>query len=87
MLGEVPEIVEAISQGVKFGDLVFTFGVTLMKMKMKFNRSSWESLEVQWLGLGAFTAMARGCFLVGELTSCKAHSAAREVGREMDFQV
>lgn len=60
MLGEVPEIVEAISQGVKFGDLVFTFGVTLMKMKMKFNRSSWESLEVQWLGLGAFTAEGLG---------------------------
>ena len=44
MLGEVPEIAEAISQGVKFGDLVFTFGVTLMKIKMKFNRFSWEFL-------------------------------------------
>lgn len=44
MLEEVPEIIEAVTQGVKFGDLVFTFGVTLMKIKMKFNRFSWEFL-------------------------------------------
>ena len=36
-----------------------------------------ESLAVQWLGLGAFTAVAQVQSLVGELRSCKLHGMAR----------
>ena len=36
-----------------------------------------SSLEVQWLGLGAVTAVARVQSLVGELKSCKPHGAAQ----------
>ena len=33
---------------------------------------------VQWLGLGAFTAMAQVQSLVRELRSCKLHSVAKK---------
>ena len=33
---------------------------------------------VQWLGLGAFTAVARGSIPGGELGSCKPHGAAKK---------
>ena len=37
-----------------------------------------SSLVVQWLGFGAFTAVARVQSLVRELRSCKQHSAAKK---------
>ena len=37
-----------------------------------------NSLEVQWLGLGALTAVAQVQSLVGELRSCKPHGVAKK---------
>ena len=37
----------------------------------KVKRTAGNSLAVQWLGLGAFTAVARVQSLAGELRSCK----------------
>ena len=36
-------------------------------------------LVVQWLGLGALTAVARVQSLIAELRSCKAHSTAKKI--------
>ena len=45
----------------------------------------WEgnSLAVQWLGLGAFTARARVQSLVGKLRSCK----PRDGPKKMEWEV
>ena len=37
-----------------------------------------NSLVVQWLGFGAFTAMTWVQCLVGELRSCKLHGSAKK---------
>ena len=39
---------------------------------------------VQWLGLGAFTAVAGVQSLVGELRSCKPHGVAKKI-KKRDF--
>ena len=44
-----------------------------------------NSLEVQWLGLGAFTAVAQVQSLVGELRSCKPHGVAKKTLRQKQF--
>ena len=41
-----------------------------------------NSLVVQWLGLGAFTARARVHSLVRELKSCKPCGVARKIKKE-----
>ena len=40
--------------------------------------TSWNSLVVQWLGLGAFIAGARVRSLVGELRYCKLRGVAKK---------
>ena len=42
------------------------------------SQSMGNSLAVQWLGLGAFTAGAQVQSLLGELRSCKPRSAAKK---------
>ena len=44
-----------------------------------------NSLAVQWLGLSAFTAVARVRSLVGELRSCKPCSVARKKKNSTSF--
>ena len=41
-----------------------------------------NSLVVQWLGLGAFTAMARVRSLVGELRSCRPRGVAKKINKK-----
>ena len=45
------------------------------------NITGWNFLVVQWLGLGAFTAMAQVQSLVGELRSHKSHITAKKYMR------
>ena len=54
--------------------------VVPQKLKHKGN-----SLAVQWLGLGAFTAVAQVQSLVGELRSCKPHGVAKKTLRQKQF--
>ena len=46
--------------------------------QLKSKMEGGNSLAVQWLGLGAFTAMAQVHSLVGEPISCKPHGAAKK---------
>ena len=50
----------------------------IYKAMICFNKSTGNSLTVQWLGLGAFTAVAWVQSLVGELRSRKPHSATKK---------
>ena len=43
-----------------------------------------NSLAVQWLGLGTFTAVAQVQSLVGEIRSCKPSGAAK-IKKEINF--
>ena len=46
------------------------------RMKLKYYSLGRNSLDVQWLGLGAVTSKGLGQSLVGELRSCKMCGAA-----------
>ena len=49
----------------------------MAKVKLLKQRTLGNSLAVQWLGLGAFTAVAQVQSLVRELRSRKPHSTAK----------
>ena len=51
--------------------------VSSLKFGLK-NKQAGSSPEVQWLGPGAFTAVARVQFLLGKLRSCKPRSMANK---------
>ena len=48
------------------------------KKEKKGRGQGWNSLAVQWLGLGAFTAVARVQSLVREIRSHKSHDKAKK---------
>ena len=54
----------------------------VMDLKLYVKGLSGNSLVVQWLGLGVFTAVAGAQSLVGELKSCKPRGVAKKKKEE-----